>query len=101
MRIQNIRTMDKVTTYFKEHTELNGATPSTGDITCYDGVIIDPSGKEEPYESQSITISDCHSRVRLHRGSYDTDEDWLRKVQTMHDALGRYRKHLEQKMEKV
>ena len=89
--------MDKVTTYYKEHTELNGATPSTGDITCYDGVIID-TDENKSYPSQSITISDCHTRVRLHRGSYDSDEDWLWKVRAMHDALGRYREHLEQKI---
>lgn len=92
--------MDNVKTRFKEHVELNGATPSTGDITCYDGVIIDPEGKEPDYESQSITISDRHSRIRLHRGSYDSQEDWLRKVRTLHESIGRYRDHLEKKIVK-
>lgn len=90
--------MDTIHTRYKEHIELNGWTPSTGDITCYDGIIIDPSGKEEPYEFQSITISDCHSRVRLHRGTYDSQDAWLRKVQKLHEALGRYREHLEKKL---
>lgn len=90
---------DKLKTRFKEHVELNGPTPSTGDITCYDGLIIDQTGKEDDYESQSISISDCHTKVRLHRGSYDTEEDWLRKVQTLHDAIGRYREHLEKKFQ--
>lgn len=92
--------MDTCTTYYKEHIELNGATPSTGDITCYDGVIVDMD-ENKSYPSQSITISDCHARIRLHRGSYDSDECWLRKVQTLHDAIGRYRKHLEEKKEEV
>ena len=88
--------MDTCITDYKEHIELNDRTPSTGDITCYDGVIVDVD-ENKPYPSQSITISDCHARVRLHRGSYDSDEDWLRKVRTLHDAIGRYREHLEQK----
>ena len=91
--------MDTCTTYYKEHIELNGATPSTGDITCYDGVIVDVD-ENKPYPSQSITISDCHTRVRLHRGSYDSDEDWLRKVQTLHQAITRYMWHLEEKFKK-
>lgn len=91
--------MDIVTTYYKEHTELNGATPSTGDITCYDGVIVD-ADENKSYPSQSITISDCHARIRLHRGSYDSDEDWLRKVQKFHQAITRYMWHLEEKFKK-
>ena len=89
--------MDTCITDYKEHVELNDATPSTGDITCYDGVIVD-ADENKSYPSQSITVSDCHARVRLHRGSYDSDEDWLRKVRILHEAIGRYREHLEQKI---
>lgn len=85
-------------TYYKKLTELNGQTPSTGDVICYDGVIIDNEAKEgecRHYPSQSITISDCHGRVRLHRGRYDSDADWCRKVKKLHDAIGDYLNHLE------
>lgn len=88
--------VDEISTRYREHVELNGNTPSTGDITCYDGVIIDAKDETE-HESQSITISDCFSRVRIHRASYDTDDDWLRKVCILYDAIGRYKTHLEEK----
>lgn len=92
--------IDSVKTRYKEHVELNSSTPSTGDITCYDGIIIDQNNEKDNYESQSISISDCHTKVRLHRSHYDTDVDWLRKVRLLHEAIGRYRDHLEQKYEK-
>ena len=88
--------MDKIVTRFKNHTELNGDTPSTGAVVCYDGQIIEDN-KPEPWESQFIEISDCHSKARLHRASYDSDRDWLVKVRTLHQAVSEYYDHLYKK----
>ena len=88
--------MDKIVTRYKKLTELNDATPSTGTVVCYDGQIIEEDEKE-PWESQFIEISDCHSKARLHRASYDTDRDWLWKVRCLHQAIGQYYSHLYEK----
>lgn len=91
--------MDKIVTRFKTHVELNGATPSTGTIVCYDGQIIEDD-KPEPWESQFIELADCHSKARIHRASYDTDRDWLNKVRTMKQVIDQYYDHLYEKYKK-
>lgn len=89
---------DYTITRFKTHTELNGNTPSTGAVVCYDGQIVERNkDKTEPWESQFIEISDCHSKARLHRATYDTDRDWLVKVKTLHQAISEYYEHLYKK----
>lgn len=92
--------MNKISTYYKVHTELNGMTPSTGTVTCYDGVIIDGSKKDEPWRSQFIELADCHSKARIHRASYDTDGDWLMKVKCLKEAIEHYYEHLCQQYNK-
>ncbi len=90
--------VDQIVTRYKRHTELNGATPSTGTITCYDGIIVDGKTKEE-WEDQFIEITDCHNKVRLHRGSYDDDQAWLMKVHTLRREINEYYDHLIEKMQ--
>lgn len=88
--------MDKIVTRFKKQVWLNDDTPSTGSVVCYDGQIIEDD-KSEPWESQFIEISDCHSKSRLHRASYDTDKDWLMKVRDLHAVITEYYDHLYEK----
>ena len=88
--------MDKIVTRYKHTAMLNGNTPSTGSITVYDGQIIEED-KKDPWEHQFIEVTDCHNKIRLHRASYDTQEDWLEKVTMLKQTIDDYYEHLRSK----
>ncbi|MBO5004770.1 MAG: hypothetical protein J6D03_05930 [Clostridia bacterium] len=90
--------MKNLKTRYKTFDELNDDTPSTGSICCYDGIIIYPEDEKEPeWEDQFIEIADCHNKVRLHRATYDTQEDWIDKVAKIKKSIDNYYYHLLEK----
>lgn len=88
--------IDEINTGYRSHSELNENTPSTGTITCYDGTIVDCETKK-PWLSQFIEIADCHTKCRLHRGSYDSPQDWTKKVDILCKEIEKYREYLHKK----
>lgn len=88
---------DTINTRYRKHIDLNPNTPSTGTVTFYDGQIIDADKPDDIWEDQFIEIADCRGKVKLHRASYDTQEDWLNKVTELHKALSNYLEYLKLK----
>lgn len=78
--------------HYKTQTWLNPVdSSSTGSIVCYDGDIEYTEGLSY---CTFVEIADCHSKVRLHRSHTDSHEDFVEKVDSMIDALVRFRHHL-------
>lgn len=85
-------------TRYKITTELNGATPSTGSITCYDGTV---TYRKDPLENQFVEIADCHNKARLHRAVHDSAYDWLEKLDKLIGALQDYREHISANVKEI
>lgn len=80
------------TAYFKSEKWLNKEnSPSTGSIVCFDGDVEYTEGVEP---CMFVEIADCHSKVRLHKSHTDTTEEFINKIDSMINALEKYRNHL-------
>lgn len=85
--------MQNCKTRYKKTVDLNEElSPYTGSITCYDGEIIYDEGK--PFQEQFVEISDCHNKVRIHRGRCQGEIDYVNKLIKMKDAISEYLDHL-------
>lgn len=82
-------------TFYKKSVWLNPPdSPSSASAVFYDGKESD--GKEE-FESKYMKISDCFHSVRLHKAYYDNNKEYVAKLKLLHDELGKYIRHLENK----
>ena len=68
---------------------------STGAIVCFSGYSQweDRDGNREI--SHFVEVSDCHCKARIHRGKYDTLEDYLNKLRLLRDSIDEYVGYLE------
>jgi len=67
--------------------------PSTGSVVAYHGESPwDRDGK--PDVMTILEISDCHSKVRLHRSEKDTLEEFVGKMETLRDVIDDFVAHL-------
>ena len=68
---------------------------STGSIVCYAG--------ESPWKgikyTRFVEVADCHGKVRLHQTDKETLPAYIKKLKTMHAALGDYIRELEKEDE--
>jgi len=70
--------------------------PSTGAVVAYHGEAPwDRDGK--PETMTILEISDCHSKVRLHRAEKDTLEDFTVKMETLRDVVDNFVSYLRNK----
>lgn len=67
--------------------------PSTGSVVAYHGKSPwDRDGKSDVMTI--LEISDCHSKVRLHRSETDTLESFVKKMETLRDVVDEFVSHL-------
>lgn len=67
----------------------------TGSIVCFDGRVIDFEGKEFP--EIFVEIADCHRKVRIHKTSDSTDDEFLFKLRNLRNEITKFITHLENK----
>jgi len=78
---------------YNKRTWLNSEScDSTGSIVAFDGKVTD-SKKE--YEQRFLEIADCRNKVRLHKTSDDTNEDFLTKMKLIKSEIEQFINHLE------
>lgn len=66
---------------------------STGSVVCYNGIVSDFKGKT--YPSTFIEISDCQNKIRLHKVTDDSKEDFINKLKLLQSEIEQFIKHLE------
>lgn len=68
---------------------------STGAIVCFSGLSnwTDREGNREV--AHFIEISDCHCKIKLHYGQYDTKDEYVEKLRLLKDTIGDYIVYLE------
>ena len=69
--------------------------PSTGAVVAYH--VESPCDRDEKPDFMTILeISDCHSKVRLHRSEKDTMAEFIEKLETLRDVIDDFVSHLRQ-----
>lgn len=77
---------------------LNGEdSPSTGSVVAFDGIVKARDGGD--YRSTFLQISDCFTKVKLHKSSYDTMDDFIAKMKKMRVVIDEFIGHLEKHRE--
>ena len=91
--------MSSYITYYKSQRWLNPEnSASTGSVVCYDGLWPIVDKPDEPLDPYSfLEISDCHNKVRLHRATPDTEEEWIGKLEQLRDDIDNFITHLKNK----
>ncbi|NIU01224.1 MAG: hypothetical protein GWN01_09930 [Nitrosopumilaceae archaeon] len=80
---------------YNKRTWLNADTcDSTGSIVAFDGKVTDLDNKNE-YTQRFLEIADCRNKVRLHKTSDDSDEDFLNKMKLLKNEIEQFINHLE------
>jgi hypothetical protein len=73
---------------FSERIWLNRkGSPSTGSVVTYCGEALWKSHKDE---YMYFELADCNNKVRLHMSDLDTKKDFIKKMEKLHEALGRF-----------
>jgi len=67
---------------------------STGSVVAFCGDVKWKPGK--PEISTFLEVSDCHSKVRLHRAYLDSREDFIAKMLLLRDTVDQFIKFLEE-----
>lgn len=67
-------------------------SPSTGSVVAYDGMVKDSGGE---YRSTFLQIGDCYGKVKLHKASYDTMDDFIEKMKKLRTTIDEFIAHLE------
>lgn len=73
-------------------------SPSTGSVVAYDGIVKDCEGE---YRSTFLQIGDCFGKVKLHKASYDTMEDFIEKMKKLRTIIDEFIDHLEETKEET
>lgn len=66
---------------------------STSSVVAFDGKVTDLDSKNR-YIQRFLEISDCHHKIRLHKTSDDTNEDFLNKMKLLKKEIGLFIKYL-------
>jgi hypothetical protein len=72
--------------------------PSTGSIVAYHGKAPWKNNKKQT-KMTILEISDCHEKVRLHRGDTDSMEEFIWKMKKLRDVVDEFIDHLSHKKE--
>lgn len=80
--------MDKETHHDREW--LTGiGSPSTPSIVSFAGRVVWEPG-DTPEDHYKIEIASCNKKVTLHRTPNQSEDDWLKQVEKLHNHIGRY-----------
>lgn len=80
---------------YNKRTWLNSdKSDSTGSIVAYDGMVTDLDTNNK-YVQRFLEISDCSKKVRLHKTSDDTDEDFLNKMILLRNEIELFIQYLQ------
>lgn len=67
----------------------------TGSLVCFDGIEVINQGKNLGRYT-FVEISDCHGKVRIHKDSNHSMEEFTKKLKLLEDQLRNFREYLEQ-----
>lgn len=85
--------MNKRTTHYIKRVWLNAEnSPSTGSIVVFDGELLDHDNSV--YRSTFFRLSDCHVSANIHKASYDTDKEFIEKMEIARNTLNDFIEHL-------
>lgn len=77
---------------------LNGDDfPYTESVVAFDGFLKDEDNKD--YRSTFLQVSDCFSKVKLHKATYDSMYDFIAKMKKLRFVLDDFIEHLENNRE--
>lgn len=79
--------------YSKRYWLNRNDSPSTGNVVAFDGIVKDSDG--EGYRSTFLQISDCFAKVKLHKASYDSMDDFIAKMKKLKIVIDEFIEHLE------
>lgn len=85
-------------TYCKREWLNSQDSPSTGSVVAYDGIV---KYSDEEYRSTFLQIGDCYGKVKLHKASYDTMEDFIEKMKKLRTTIDEFIAHLEENKEET
>ena len=68
---------------------------STSSIVCFDGMV---TYEGKPEESMFVEIADCRGKIRLHKNTDETIEDFIFKLTYLNTNLTEFIKHLNAKL---
>ena len=85
--------MNKIKDYSKRQWLNVNGHPSTGAVVAYHGRSPWIQGKKRDMLTM-LEVSDCHSKVRLHRTDIDSMEDFIVKMEKLRDVVDDFIVHL-------
>ncbi|MGD0331437.1 MAG: hypothetical protein ABSB40_13500 [Nitrososphaeria archaeon] len=85
--------MKKIKDYSKRQWLNVNDHPSTGSVVAYHGSSPWLQGKKRDMLTM-LEVSDCHSKVRLHRTDVDSMEDFIVKMEKLSDVVNDFIAHL-------
>lgn len=86
-----------MSTFYCKRTWLNKpASPSTGNIVCFDG---DTTHNGNVARNIFVSISDCYNSARLHLTEDDSIEDFIEKITVLRNELSYFINYLESNKE--
>lgn len=73
---------------------LNGDdSPSTGSVVAFDGIVKVRDG--EDYRSTFLQVSDCFTKIKLHKADYDSMDEFISKMRKFRVTIDEFIIHLE------
>ena len=80
--------------YYNKRRWLNKkASQSTGSIVCYNGTV-QWNAESDREEHIFVEVADCHNKVRLHKMTDDSLDDFIDKITLMSNQLTKFAEHL-------
>jgi len=67
---------------------------STGSLVAFDGEVTDLDSKNK-YQQTFLEIADCRTKIRLHRTSDDSREDFISKMKLLEKEIKLFIDYLE------
>ena len=94
----NLKLVTVQQTFYNTREWLNSInSPSTGSIVCFNGITKYSDGLDT---NCFIELADCHQKARIHKSFSDTMDDWIYKVEILHNSIAQYLTHLKTKYNK-
>ena len=69
-------------------------SPSTGSVVAYHGLSAYAKDKGTGRLETMLEISDCHSKVHIHKTHLDTNEDFINKMVKLRDTINGFIQYL-------
>jgi len=64
---------------------------STGSIVCFSGLSNWSKNDDKTRaKSRFVEISDCHNKIRIHQGQFETKKEYIMKIIAMKEELQDY-----------